>query len=253
MIEFLDAAHNTIYVQSEFEQRGCVMLLGQPGGLKTTMIEIALNYHPNAALLGDLNVSSLSEIRAQLISNRYSTLAFPEYEKLYQRKSDSAINMEGILKQIIEEGFTRTSFETQDAVTAKARALVVGAMTHDFYMRRIGGWNKSGFARRILWSSITMRDPNKLMRAVREWRKINIDGIPRMTPAQDIPMNVTKEESEKIEKAIKQQWEVTPYVLLKKVMTILKWKYAKNPKRAWDIFDDFAPSLSKSRFEPITF
>lgn len=243
-IEILDAAHLTSFVQSPFEQRGGIMIVGPPGALKTTMCKTALIEHPSALFLSDLNINSLMSLRENLISGRYRTIVFPEYEKLYQRKADTAANVEGTIKQLVEEGFTRASFEEQDAITYTARTLVVGAMTYNFYSKRLSQWKDNGFKRRFIWAGIRLSNPDRVMHAIRQWRLIELDGIPRRYPSGNIEFNVTEGESRVIEKMIEGQWEATPYVLMKKILAVLKWKYTKEPNRPMEIMRDFAECIN---------
>lgn len=245
LIELIDAANLTSYIESPFPQRGAMMLVGPPSVMKTSIIKTALYEVPKTLYLSDLNVNSLMSIRESLISGRYTTIAFPEFEKLYARKADTASNVEATIKQLIEEGFTRASFEEQDAISYTARAFVIGAMTYSFYSSRIGRWRESGFKRRVLWLGVRLNDPDKIMDAVRKWARIELDGIPRLYPADHIPFNVTEKESEYIEKMLEGQWEVTPYVLLKKILAVLKWKYATTqPEKPMHLFHQLRPLLN---------
>lgn len=244
LIEFIDAAQLTSYIESPFPQRGSIMLVGPPGAMKTTIIKTALGEYPSALFLSDLNINSLMALRESLISGRYKTIAFPEYEKLYQRKADTAANIEGTIKQLIEEGFTRASFEEQDAITYTARTLVIGAMTYSFYSSRIGKWRESGFKRRILWMGIKLSDPDKIMDAIRKWELIELGNVPRRYPTNNIPFNVTDGESRYIEKMLEGQWEATPYVLLKKILAVLKWKYVNEPEKPMQIMKEIRACLN---------
>ncbi len=220
------------------------MIVGPPGALKTTFIRTALAEYPSALFLSDLNINSLMRLRDSLVSGRYRSIAFPEYEKLYQRKADTSSNIEGTIKQLIEEGFTRASFEEQDAITSTARTFVVGAMTYSFYNSKISAWRESGFKRRVLWMGIKLANPDKVMEAIRRWELIELDGIPRRFPSKDIPFNVTDAESRHVEKMLEGQWEATPYVLMKKMLAVLKWKYPKSPKKPMEIMEQLGECIN---------
>jgi hypothetical protein len=246
LIEVIDAAHLTNFITSPFPQRGALMVVGPPGSMKTTFINVALSNYPSALRLGDLNINSLMKLRDSLVSGRYSTIAFPEYEKLYQRKADTAANIEGTIKQLIEEGFGRASFEELDAITTTARVMIVGAMTYEFYNRKISQWRESGFKRRILWCGIKLNNPDKVMESIRKWELIELDGIPRRYPTKDIPFNVSDAESRAIEGMLKGQWEATPYVLLKKIYAVLKWKYPREPRKPMKIMEELQCCLGNN-------
>lgn len=244
LIEIIDAAHLTSFINSPFPQRGGIMIVGPPGSLKTSFVQTALREHPSALFLSDLNINSLMRLRESLVSGRYRTIVFPEYEKLYQRKADTASNIEGTIKQLIEEGFTRASFEEQDAISYTARTLVIGALTYSFYSKMIGPWRESGFKRRMLWVGIKLANPDQIMHAIREWELIDIGDIPRRYPTKDIPFNVNDAESKAIEKMLEGQWEATPYVLLKKIYAVLKWKYPKEPRRPMAIMTELSKCIN---------
>lgn len=244
LVEIIEAAHLTSFItNSPFPQRGALMIVGPPGSMKTTFIRVALTGHPSALFLSDLNINSLMSLRDSLVSGRYSTIAFPEYEKLYQRKADTSANIEGTIKQLIEEGFSRASFEEQDAITSNAKTLVIGAMTYSFYNNMIGKWRESGFKRRILWAGIKLAEPDKIMEAIRKWELIDIGDIIRRYPTKDIPFDVSDVESRTIEKMLEGQWEATPYVLLKKIYAVLKWKHVKEPGKAMKLMKEFSVCL----------
>jgi hypothetical protein len=249
LIEVIDCAHLTSFIHSPFPQRGALMLVGPPGTMKTTFIRSALQEYPSVLSLGDLNINSLMKLRDSLVSGRYRTIAFPEFEKLYQRKADTAANIEGTIKQLIEEGFGRASFEELDAITTNSKVFIVGAMTYDFYNRKISAWRESGFKRRILWVGISLSNPDRIMEAIRKWELIEIDGIPRKYPTKEIPFNVTDAESRIIENMLQGQWEATPYVLLKKIYAVLKWKYPREPKKPMRIMEELGNCLDNKMGE----
>src|SRR6266849_1514734 len=111
LIEILDAAHLIVFVDSPYLQRGGIMLVGPPETLRTTVIDIALKQHPGALRLSDLNMKSLTGMKDDFTNGRYSTVGFLDYQKLYERNQSTSSNMEGTIRQMIEEGFTRTSHD----------------------------------------------------------------------------------------------------------------------------------------------
>lgn len=246
LIEVLDASHLTWKVKSEFEQRGGLMLVGPPGSLKTSILEVSFSEHPSALILSDLNVNSVMSLRESLIAGRYKTIVFPEYEKLYQRKQDTAKNLEGVIKQLVEEGFTRASFEEQDAICFKARTLVVGAMTHQFYTSKVRNWSESGFKRRFLWVAITPDDSDAIMKAIRQERRLPLDGILRRNPgSREIEM-ISTEQAKELEGLITGQWQSSPYILLKKIASVLLWKYKQDWKTTLSLMREFGEGLGNS-------
>lgn len=251
VIEILEAAHLSKYVESPFPQRGGLFLVASPGALKSTMIEAALSEYPNSLPAADINVNTFMKLRDDLQSNKYATIAFGEFEKLYQRNANTAANIEGVIKACVEEGFVRGPFEDVRMGGVKARVLIIGGMTPTFYSSKYDSWIKSGFARRFLWSMFTVSNPEMILEAIHEWRRIEMDGIPRRFPGmKGIPFNVSDNESRYLMKLVREQpGDATPYVLLKKIFSVLRWKYPKELSRPMEIIKDFAESLSRNGSE----
>lgn len=250
LLEFLDAAHLSSFVESDFGSRGGIMLVGPPNTLKSTMVEAAYNPYPNALVLSDLNVQQLARLRDDLSGGRYPTIAFTAFEKLYARHAATSSNLEGYLLALVEEGFTRVAFEDSRMAAIKAKALVVGATTISFYSRKYQDWHDSGFLRRFLWLVYRVDDPRKLENAIHKWELLPIDSIQRKAaPTGSIKYNLSVAESTSLLTMAKEQPDrSTGFILLKKIAIVLKWKYTgtKTPERWIEILRDIAPALSSS-------
>ena len=251
LLEVIDAAHLSAYVEglngAVFPQRGGILFVGPPGALKSTLIETALEEYPAALVLSDLNTNSFRMIKEELISGRYLTIAFDEIEKIYQRGSATAANVEGILKALPEQGYKQLASQDPQMAVLKARALVVGGMTYSFYEAQFNRWKMNGFARRFLWIVIRLHDPAAIIEAIHQWKLIPLDGINRRTPGnRRIEMSVTEAESAFIQKIVSQQpGDSTPYVLVKKILSVLKWKFARKPGEPMRILQALAPTLTR--------
>lgn len=239
MFEALSAAHlsfNMNGVPSEFDQRGGIMLVASPGHLKSTFIKQSLGNYPNALVLSDLNVRQLIVIRDDIAAQKYCTMGFPDYEKLYQRDAETASNLEGHIKGMTEEGFGHASFEDKRMKTQEARCLIVGAMTPAFYKRRFAQWKSDGFLRRFLWCHYHISNPGILPNAIHTWKplKIGTGELPGLSQ-QPIEFDVTELESEVLHSFLQfhEGEAITPFVLLKKMLSVLKWRHRKlGPERA---------------------
>ena len=243
VIEFLSAVHQSKFVNGDFNQRGGVMIVAPPGTLKTTLIKLALEDYPDALPLSDLNINTLTQLKNSLIDQRYTTLGFGEFEKLYQRNPATAANIEGHLKMLVEEGYSRASFEDQRAQSMAARCAVIGGITPSCYSHKITKWLDNGFARRFIFSSYTLANPDAIMDAIEKWKHISLGRIILQSPGnKKIPYSVTPEENRMIKQAIAAQpTHEGPFVLCKKTFCVLKWRHGT--KRATAIFEDFSESL----------
>lgn len=249
LLDILDAAHLTKHVNSEFPQRGGIMLFGPPATLKTTFIENVLSEHYDALVIADINIQTLMKLRTDFRTGRYSTMAFTELSKLYARRADTSANLEGAIHQLVEEGFSIPSFVDQRMMSTKVRCLVVGAMTEQFYESKYNEWIDSGFMRRFLWCNISISNAALLMDSVSRWRKLNLGEYQTKTPGnKTIPYKVSEEEDKELRVMLKEQvGTTTPFVLMKKILSVLHWKYDKRyPKKARQIIQDFAPCMLRN-------
>jgi len=243
IIECVSAIHQSKFVNGDFEQRGGIMIVAPPGTLKSTIIKLALEDYPDALLLSDLNINTLTAMKNSLIDGRYTTLGFGEFEKLYQRNPATAINIEAHIKALVEEGFLRSSFEDQRTQSLAARCAVVGGITPSCYAQRFARWMDNGFARRFMFSSYTLHNPEAIMQAIEQWKLINFGKVMGMTPGnKKIPYSITPEENKFIRSAIASQpTREGPFVIAKKMFCVLKWRHGA--KKAKMIFSDFSESL----------
>jgi hypothetical protein len=229
------------------------MLVSPPGSLKSYMIDQSYKGYPDTLVISDTNVQQIQSLRDDFQHGRYSTLAFTAYEKIYARHASTASNIEAHLMALVEEGFSRMSFEDPRTPMVKARALVVGGMPPAVFARHFREWMESGFNRRFLWVVFSVANPWRIKDAIREWRLIDIETyVPKIPINHEIPYSVTEQESRQLEIWLKdQRGDATPYVLLKKILCVLKWRHRKNPARPMQIIRDLSPCLSKNGGEMI--
>lgn len=249
-IEWLGAAADTRFINGPFAERGGIMIIGPPGSFKNTMIEAALEDNPEALILSNLNGKQWNKIRPAFVNRRLTTLAIPELEVIYARNASTAMMCEKIIQRLICDGDRGVS-EDPRMLRSIAHGLVIGGITDDCYERRFDGWERSGFARRWLWMMIRIDDPRKVLVAIRQWKKLDFGAVMMKPANREIPMDLTEQESKQIEFTIMRQpgYNGTGYVLAKKIMAVLKWKFKKQPDRPWEILKDIAPAFSKSGAE----
>ena len=225
------------------------MIVGPPGSFKTTIIEAACESHSDSIVLSDLNVQQWLKMKDDFVSNRYTMLGFPEFEKLYQRHSSVAANLEGILKALISEGFSIGPGGDPRMPRLKAKALIVGGITTTCFEQHYEQWQKNGFLRRFIWILLSVQNPDAIIHAIRKWQKIDFGRITISRPAnRQIQVTISESRSRQIERIMRSQagFHGTAYVLMKKIVAVLEWKYSgNNPKRISQLLDELAPALSK--------
>jgi hypothetical protein len=250
LIEICTAVHLTSEVISDFPQRGGIMFVAPPGHLKTTAIEIVEQF-PHARVISNLTVKALNIMRQDFIGGNLKTMAFSDYENIYRRHSSVAGNIEGVLMGLVEEGFRNPAFSDQRISVQPARCAILGAISIKAYEERISGWLDSGFARRFLWAQYHADDKilKQLEHSIIHWKKMALSGngsFMLQVPLQPIQVSITEEESKKVLKQLRFQADTrTPFILAKKIISVLLWKYKDEQEKAWDIWNDFSEALSK--------
>lgn len=216
-----------------------------PATLKTTMI-LQLNGYPDSLPLSDINVSTLNSLLDDIASGRYHTLLFPEYEKIYQRNPQTALNVEGHIKQLVEEGFRVPSYMDARAPGRPAQCFILGGVTPACVRRHLKRWIENGFARRFLWATFSFKS-TVIADSIERWKKLELNGFRQLNILEaSIPYSLTREESRAIRLMIKHQTgQETPFVLLQKIACVLKHKdKLGGTNECFALLEDFAESLT---------
>jgi hypothetical protein len=245
LLEILDAAYLTKFVESPFKPRGGILLIGPPETLRTTIIENALADYPDSLVLSDINVKQLMEMREDMGAGKITCLAFEELAKLYARNPAVAKNIEMHIMALIEQGMSLASFQDKRMASTKARVLVIAACSEKFYGQRFTSWMDSGFARRFIHCQFRLDNPWALADAQEKRTLIDFGSIRRKVPGnRAIKWNVDPAEMKEIRKTLKFQFRkgiATPFHLSANIYCVLKWKY--DAMEARTIWKDFATSL----------
>lgn len=257
LLEILCAVHLSSYVESPFQDRGGLMIVGPPGVLKSTFLGLLDRNYNDAVSISDINARSLNDLRDQIASKTIRTLVIPEYAKLHERHIYTAQNVEGTVRALVGEGFTSASFEDARINRLRARCTLVSAMTPKFQTDHFKAWEESGFNRRFLWSLVRLQDSELLERAVEEWRLVDfrVAHVPPTPSSDTIPNLTTQEERAELRRLVKYQpggSHAVHIALLAKVLAVLKWWYRlrKRPEReALETVRSFAQSLGKEGAE----
>lgn len=251
--DVITAAHYTNMVQGEFKSRGGILLVAPPEQLKTTFVEILSNYH-NALVLTDIVTRDIAKVRDLIASGRYVTLALPELQKIYNRDADTAANIEGNLRALMEEGFSYVPGSSPDMRVSKAKALIVAGATTYLYQKNFDRWKNDGFARRMLICLYNLKNPYILVEAVEKWKKIEIEnGLAWAVPVNtSIEHSVTEQEAKAITSWCR--WQagfVDPALLLHRILSVLRWRNKRFGRKdtSWEVLKDFSESLGKNGAE----
>lgn len=245
LVEVCGAMHFAYRVSGDVgSQRGGLMFVAPPGHLKTSAIEIVEQF-PHAKIVSDLTVKALTAMRQDFISGEISTMAFSDFQKLYKRHGSVSSNIEGIVMALVEEGFRNPAFSDQRVTVTPARCTVIGGMTIKFFEEKISEWMDNGLARRFLWSRYAIKNMDVIDRALIQWKRAELDGgFTMKVPINAIPYKLNPTEAKRVLWQLRFQHDRrTPFIVAQRIICVLIWKLGES--KAWSVWDDFVPSLSK--------
>jgi hypothetical protein len=252
-LEVLWAFQQTHKVRTRFPSRGGVFLVSPPGQLKTSLLS-CFEYDYGVLGYSDMTTTNLIEARDMIASKKCNTLLFYDMQKLYERRADTASNIEGNIRSLMDEGFTSASHEkvSKNVIQMKARALVMAALTTQFYRAKLGGWESSGFARRVLFCVYTLKDPSLIERAILSETPIML-GKTISTPINlEIDQDSQPGDDEFLLRIMRRQRQDVPLNLMKKTLWVLRWRYKKQLKqkdRSLEILKEFSQCLGEEGAE----
>lgn len=250
LVEVLCAAHLGFYVDVPYPERGGIMLVGEPGTLKTTFLTVLSKSYFDALALSDINARGLVDLRGQISTGNIRTLVLPELAKVYERAEATSANVEGTIRALVGEGFQAASFEDQQVNRVSAKAMVIAALTTRLQSMRNRDWEDSGFNRRFLWCLIHLDDPQILEKAVLDLKmlKFQVSHVPRAPVDGKIP-NL----SEREERVLFRLWckhqpggsHALQLQLLTRIVSVLRWWYGEvgSGQDAMGTLSRFAESL----------
>lgn len=247
-MEVLWAFTQTDKVRTRFPARGGVALVSPPGQLKTSFLQ-CFEEQIGVLAYSDMTTMNLVEARDLIASKKARTILLYDMQKLYERRADTASNIEGHIRSLMDEGFTSAAHESssKNLIQSKARALVMAACTPTFYRSKLGAWETSGFARRMLFCVYTLKDPALIQQAILTEVPLLFgnSGI-RMPVNLEIPSDMRDGDDNFILRIVQKQREDVPVNLIKKTLWVLRWYYTKHLKqkdKSMEILKEFSQCL----------
>jgi len=249
IIETLSAACDTRYVAGPFPQRGAFFLDAPSGHFKNTIIKAATQDRVDGFSSSKLNGRQWNDIKDRFVGNQYNWIALPEFENIYRGATSTSKHIEAILQEAIEDGYTHGPNQDLSIPRMPARALLIAGITPKLLEHHWREWEE-GFQRRTLWCHFRLENPEEVVRAIREWKRIDLGSFHLKPATGEIPMELSEEESRFIEPMMIEQpgRHGTGYVLLKKICAVLKWRYkrTKEPEHWREVIKEFSQCLKKT-------
>ena len=251
MLEAICAIHMASYVDSPVKDRGGLMLIGPPGVLKTSLLDVVGDNYHNAISASNLNTTTLLKMQQEFHAGTMRTLILPDVQAIYAGDPRTAGRLEQALMQLAGEGNRGASWQDSRHQRFKSRCTIFGAITIKHYEKMAENWEASGFLRRFLWSAYSLADPDILMDAIEKWTRADIGSIrvPALPANHSIPDSLSDDERRQIRSWLKHQpgpHEIQ-FALLCRATSALRWHYANRriKKNAIETMREFARTLSK--------
>jgi hypothetical protein len=224
------AAHLSYRVISTYRERGGLFFVSYPQMLKSTMIS-TLRQFPDARVLSDMNAQQMAQLREAICEGRIRTVAFDEFNKLYQRNPTTAANLEGAIMAVVAQGWSGPAFRDQTIPPDPARCLVIGGLTNGIVEHRMKDWEATGFADRFLWCYYKLQNPSIIGDAIEAQRPIEITSSAWGGLYSDLPFDLSVEDRKEIRTWVPDQpgRDKIPYNLLLKIAVVLRWRYESQP------------------------
>ncbi len=201
LVEGICAIHLASYVSAPYKDRGGLMLVGPPGVLKTTLLDVLdENYH-NALSVSNAFMQTMGKLQSAFYNGQVRSLCFPDLQSVYAGDPRTSGRIEQMMMQLSGEA-TRTVSGGQDSRYSKFKGYctIFACMTETFHQARADRWDGIGFLRRFLWSTYTLADPEVLIRAIMEWTRADLGSyrIPEIPTNVFIKESLTAEERKEI-------------------------------------------------------
>ena len=251
LLEAICALHLASYVDGPVKDKGGLMLVGPPGVLKTTFLDVLDNNYHNVMSASNLNTTTLLKLQGQFFNGTMRSIILPDVQAMYAGDPRTAARLEQAIMQLAGEGNRGASWQDARFQKFKSRCAIFGAMTQRHHEQWSNRWEESGFLRRFLWSSISLANPDVLMDAIEQWHRADLGGIrvPDVPGNSMIEDSLTRDERRRIRGWLKYQpgpHEVQ-LSLMCRATSALRWHYRKHRIKtdAMSTMREFAETLQR--------
>ena len=175
-----------------------LVFIGTPGGGKT---ELLMRFHRYryAEMRSDITVRPLEGILSEASYGRVTHLLLTEFNRIFQRASETSEAVVGTLVQAMEEGVQYIERGPADTGTRErfyrpARLGVVGAMTTRTLTRRVSELEDSGFLSRAMVVPWAMRvaERQRILKAVTYNRRQDLRAVTLPHLSEPVEVEVSK-------------------------------------------------------------
>ena len=252
LVEGICAIHLASYVAAPYKDRGGLMLVGPPGVLKTTLLDVLDDNYHNALSISNAFMGTMAKLQSAFYNGQIRSLCFPDLQSIYAGDPRTSARIEQMMMQLAGEA-TRTIGGGEDSRFAKFKGYctIFACMTDTFYAGHANKWEGSGFLRRFLWSSYTLDDPEILMRAITQWTRADLGSyrIPEIPTNVYIKDTLSISERKEVYTWLRHQpvpHEIQLQVMCKAVCA-LRWHYSQTgyKKDAMLTMHEFAETLQR--------
>lgn len=236
-------------VDSPFEQAGGMFLVAPPGQLKTAVLK-QLEALPDTRGFSDMNTRDLLRVRDEIAARSVRAILFYDWQKIFERRVETAQNICGNIRALIDEGFTYDGEGTGNHQPI-ASAFALMAMTPACFRRNEDEWIANGFLRRVVVCAYRLERPELISESIISNipMRFGVERFP-VPVGKAVPMSVTEAESRWLLNSVlryQHSRQATGLTLMRKVWSMLRWRYRKQKvaDMSRQVIEDFGPSLGK--------
>lgn len=257
----LEAQYYTKWLETSEKtgSKGGVMLVADPESMKSEMLKI-LEGRYGVSWRDDLNVKTInSQVRPAIARGQISALVFPEFQKLLERRDETAKNTIGHLRSFVHDGIFEGANDNPLAIQEAATCMIFGALTIECFNKHMMEWMGSGFARRVLWVHYRIMEDGKDIIRMAHRLGVRLELFTQVDFQKPvgtlIPVKSTVKERARLDEllgkgvdTLKMPFNLETCRIMYAILNVLKWQEHRGmlsieKMTAMDIMEDFIPSL----------
>jgi hypothetical protein len=205
---------------------------------------------PDTRAFSDMNTRDLMRVRDEIAARGVRALLFYDFQKIFERRLETAQNICGNIRALIDEGFVYDGEGTGNH-QPMANAFALMAMTPACFRTHEDEWISNGMLRRVVVCAYRLERPEMISNSIiaNIPMRFGVERFP-IPIGKAVPQSVTEEESRWLLHSVlryQHSRQATGLTLMRKVWSMLRWRYRKQKVTdiSFDVMKDFAPSLGK--------
>src|SRR5271163_2469959 len=140
-LEALCGFHLSSYVESPYNDRGGVMLVGPPSVLKTAFLDVLEEHYTTVVSMSECTARQLADMSPTFYNGAIRSIIFPDVENLYGGDPRTSGRLERAIMSLTGESRRVVNYDEDSRFQKfQSRCMIFGAMTEKFYRRNAKRW-----------------------------------------------------------------------------------------------------------------